>query len=373
MSTCFPRPWYPIFRRRLLKWFDRHQRKLPWRETHDPYCIWISEIMLQQTQVATVVDYYHRFLKRFPTVESLAAARQDEVLQLWSGLGYYRRARCLQAAAQQIVVQGGRFPTCPSEIEKLSGVGRYTAGAIASFAFDLPAPILEANTIRLHSRVLGIAIPAKSSVAQKQLWNFAQEILPQKDGSGRINQAVMDLGSLVCTPRDPACNICPIRPQCTAHQQGLESKIPVLSAKPTITRITHVGAVILDRQGKILLRQNPPGQWWHGLWDLPWVEVAMPSVSQRLNATYREQAAELLSQNLDIGCELTESISTICHSVTKYKIHYHCYRARLTGKPRFKLSANNSLQWHCLDSLPPVSSRFKKFLLASQLPFDLGS
>ena len=195
----------------LLDWYARHARQLPWRETTDPYAIWISEVMLQQTQVATVIDYYARFLTRFPTVAALAAADEQEVLTLWSGLGYYRRAKQMHAAARVIVDRhAGRFPERFDAILALPGIGRYTAGAISSFAFGARQPIVEANTTRLFSRLMALRDEPTTSSAQKELWKFAEAILPKNGkSSGQVNQAVMELGSLVCTPRDQAAHHVP--------------------------------------------------------------------------------------------------------------------------------------------------------------------
>ena len=193
--------------------------------------------MLQQTQVATVIDYFHRFLATYPDVQSLAAADEQAVLRMWSGLGYYRRARQMHAAAKQIAATGGPFPQTLAEIETLPGIGRYTAGAIASFAFDLPAPIVEANTLRLFSRLLKLQIDPRSREGQTQLWSFAQSLVESPTRSqptitpSRINQAVMELGSQVCTPRDPDCDHCPLNQLCPTFADGLQALIPVASGQ----------------------------------------------------------------------------------------------------------------------------------------------
>ncbi|GAG10844.1 unnamed protein product, partial [marine sediment metagenome] len=213
-------------RRRLLAWYVKHERDLPWRRSSDPYRVWLSEVMLQQTQVATVRDYFRRFVREFPTVHKLAAADEQEVLRLWEGLGYYRRARQLHAAAQQVVAEhGGRFPQEVRELQRLPGVGRYTAGAIASIAFDRRAPILEANTIRLLSRLTGYRDDPLKAAGQRLLWATAEEILPTKHVA-RFNQALMELGSLVCTPNEPKCDACPLASLCAANAAGLQKQIP---------------------------------------------------------------------------------------------------------------------------------------------------
>ncbi|MGN6546833.1 MAG: A/G-specific adenine glycosylase, partial [Aureliella sp.] len=241
MSAAAPHltlEWRRRYTQRLVRWYAEHQRDLPWRRTRDPYAIWISETMLQQTQVATVIDYYHRFLARFPTVEALAAADEQEVLGLWAGLGYYRRARQLHAASQQVVSQHrGNFPGDVPSLMQLAGVGRYTAGAIASIAFDKPAPILEANTERLYARLLCLREPTRSPASLALLWQFAEWSLPRgasrsPNSSARtINQAAMELGSLVCKPVNPRCCECPLAALCPTALHGLQSAIPVPKPK----------------------------------------------------------------------------------------------------------------------------------------------
>jgi A/G-specific adenine glycosylase len=354
--------WYQSFRRQLIKWYQGNGRELPWRQTSDPYQIWVSEIMLQQTQVATVIDYYHRFLKKFPTVTRLAKADQAEVLALWSGLGYYRRARSLHAAAQQIAQQhDGKFPDSVETIQSLAGVGRYTAGAIASFAFDLRAPILEANTNRLFSRLIGLREQADSTSAQKELWRFAEEILPPKgSGSGEINQAVMELGSVICTPTAPKCSLCPVSSLCQAHRLGLESQIPLMKPKPQTLPLTHVGLIIRNSKSQVLLRQNPVGQWWDGLWDLPWIKLEeRPKLS--LTDAIRLEIVNEFETQLGLACEITDTATLVRHAVTKYKVRYLCVHADLIGR---KIPLGDSWAWFSTNKLPPVASRFRRIGLS---------
>lgn len=347
-------------RRQLHHWFSKHQRPLPWRQTRDPYPIWISEIMLQQTQVATVLDYYQRFLERFPNVHSLARATEQEVLQYWAGLGYYRRARNLHLAAQQIVQRhGGEFPQNVQQLQSLAGIGRYTAGAIASFAFDLPAPILETNTIRLLSRFIGLREPVENSGSLKKLWALAEEVLPSKSGSGKLNQALMELGSLICTPVAPECNRCPWRARCVAHQQGLENQIPLLKAKVPVQQLTHVGLLIRDRRHRILLRRNPPGKWWEGLWDLPWLELQRSS-GQHLQTPEPGVIQEEFEAKFGLTCQLADSRQMVRHSVTRYRIHYHCFGAEISSLP---LQDDALWRWYSTQDLPPVVARFRKLCI----------
>ncbi len=231
--------WKARFRRRLMTWFRRSARDLPWRSTRDPYAVWISEIMLQQTQVVTVVGYFERFLAAFPTVVDLAAADEQQVLRLWEGLGYYRRARQLHAAAKIIVAEHqGRFPRDPQQIRDLPGIGRYTAGAIASIAWDAREPILEANTLRVFSRLLGYRGDPTQSRGQQLLWDFSASVLPAKE-IGLFNQALMELGSEVCTPRSPLCDRCPVGasvPDETRRSPGRDPRRP--SERPSTKTAT---------------------------------------------------------------------------------------------------------------------------------------
>src|SRR5829696_9017185 len=224
--------WKRKLRRSLLAWFKRHKRDLPWRASRDPYRVWLSEIMLQQTQVVTVVPYFDRIIAAFPNVEALAAADEADVLRLWEGLGYYRRARQLHAAARAIVGEhGGVFPDDPEAVRTLPGVGRYIAGAILSFAFDRPAPIVEANTQRVLARWLAWRDDLKTPASVARLWQAAAALVPP-EGAGRFNQAFMELGATVCTPRAPLCLICPVAAECRARALGLQDALPVRSAPP---------------------------------------------------------------------------------------------------------------------------------------------
>ncbi len=244
------RRWKANLIRKLLKWYEYAKRDLPWRSTVDPYSIWVSEIMLQQTQVATVLPYYYRFLERFPTVSNLAKAEEQELLRYWEGLGYYRRAKQLHAAAKKIVEQHhSQFPVDFDEVLNLPGIGRYTAGAICSFAYDQPTPIVEANTQRLYARLLGLREPLTEKASQLALWQFASEVLPAKPGMGSrtINHALMELGALVCTPK-PRCEACPIKSLCPTAKMGLQSEIPAPKKKKIYT--DRFFAVVLVRNRK---------------------------------------------------------------------------------------------------------------------------
>jgi A/G-specific adenine glycosylase len=325
-------------RRRLIAWYRRHRRDLPWRRTRDPYCVWISEIMLQQTQVATVIPYYQRFLARFPDVNSLAVADEHEVLRHWEGLGYYRRARQLHRAARQIAADhGGIFPSAPADIERLAGIGRYTAGAILSIALDQPAPILEANTVRLHSRLLAVLDDPASRVAQNRLWHFAAALLPRR-GAGELNQALMELGSLVCTPRAPRCGDCPLSRWCLARASGLEEAIP-RATKKIAAEAVREGAVVVWRGEHILLRCHPTGERWAGLWDFPRFPLQGESPLHVAAELGRSVAAQTGLQIV-----LGDPLTTIRHSVTRFRITLDVFHAQRAGG-RLRSAAGGELRW----------------------------
>jgi A/G-specific adenine glycosylase len=327
-----------LLRRRLLKWFDTHQRDLPWRKNKTPYRIWVSEIMLQQTQVATVVDYFQRFIARFPTVKRLAAANEAEVLKLWEGLGYYRRARQMHAAANLVCENhNGHFPQDFDEVLALPGVGRYTAGAILSISTDQRLPILEGNTIRLFARLMRLKTDPKTSANQTRLWKFSESLLPQKR-VGDFNQALMELGSEICTPRNPACPCCPLMHLCPTFAGGWQSKIPAASKKMVYENI-HEAVVIVSRRGKYLLRQCEPGERWAGLWDFPRfrVETAKEDGEQEDSEQEGAEKPESVEQHLtsklleQFGFQtaLTDAGHSIKHAVTKYRIRLDCYTGEI--------------------------------------------
>ena len=264
------------FKRRLrsavLKWYDKHGRQLPWRSSADPYRVWLSEIMLQQTTVAAVVPYFERFVARFPDVKSLASADVDDVLRLWEGLGYYSRARNLHKAAKVIVNQhDGVFPSDVGVLKTLSGIGRYTAGAIVSFAFDLPAAIVEANTERLFARLIALRDDVRSTPSRSTLWEFAESLVPNKR-CGDFNQALMDIGSQVCRPVAPVCSKCPLMSYCSAFELGLQNELPVRKPRTPITVVTEV-CIVIRRGDKVLLRRRGEGERWAGMWDFIRFEV----------------------------------------------------------------------------------------------------
>jgi A/G-specific adenine glycosylase len=308
-------------RRRLLRWYAEHARELPWRNTGNPYHVWLSEIMLQQTQVATVRGYFERFIAKLPTVEKLAAADEQVVLRLWEGMGYYRRARQLHAAAKKIVAEHrGEIPSDPVLLQELPGIGRYTAGAIASIAFGRRAPILEANTIRLLSRLIAHRGDVSTQAGQRVLWQVAEEILP-RENIAHFNQALMELGSLVCTPNQPRCSDCPLEKVCEARTLGLQESIPRPKAKKLITNVREA-AVVVFKKDEVLLRRCGPAERWAGLWDFPRfaVDAEGPLFAQ-------DELIEKVRDLTRIHCSMPSLFRTIRHGVTRYRITLDCFQA----------------------------------------------
>ena len=258
----------------LERWYRRHSRPLPWRLNHDPYRIWISEVMLQQTQATAVIPYYERFLTAFPSVSALALAEQSSVLGLWAGLGYYSRARNLRTAAIFVMEKwDGRFPTDRKQMLEIPGVGPYTAGAILSIAFDLAVPIVDGNVERVFSRFFGIRHPIDSPKVQKKLWTLAEDWVHKAKSPRNLNQALMELGALVCRKSAPKCRLCPISENCFARKRQIQHKLPIRKRGPSVKRLRWTTFVIVHR-GKYLVRQNCRGEWWKDLWDFPRIEAA---------------------------------------------------------------------------------------------------
>lgn len=263
-------------RRALLRWYDRHHRKLPWRVARgappNPYHTLVSEAMLQQTQVATVVDYFQRFVARFPTLRSLAQADEQQVLRLWQGLGYYRRARHLHAAAKRIIQDyDGQVPGEVEQLMTLPGVGRYTAGAIASIAFHRRAAVLDGNVTRVLTRWYAIDKPTDAPAVIKKLWGLAQRLVPPRR-PGDFNQAIMELGATVCLPQNPRCGDCPVAKQCQANTWGMADRLPVTAPRRPPRQVTH-HVVAMQRNGRYLFEQRPDKGLWSKMWQMPTVEA----------------------------------------------------------------------------------------------------
>ena len=342
-------------RRRLLAWYDRHARQLPWRRSRDPYAVWLSEIMLQQTQVGTVKGYFHRFIKKFSTIKALARADEHEVLRLWEGLGYYRRARQLHQAAKIIVAEhGGRFPRDPQLVRRLPGVGRYTAGAILSIAFDAREPILEANTLRLLSRLLAYAGQPRSTEGQRLLWAMAELLLPRRN-CGRFNQAMMELGSEICTARTPRCDACPVALLCRANQQGRQREIPPPKAKRP-PELVREAAVVVRRGSRVLLVRWPEGRRWAGLWDFPRFPIDAEHA-----AALRDELVKNVLALTGVTIVPGRLLTTLTHGVTRFHITLECYAAQYVSHNK-KNKTQLETRWLRLKELDdyPLSSTGRK-------------
>ncbi len=344
------------FQRALLSWYHKHKRDLPWRKTRDPYAIWISEIMLQQTQVATVIDYYHRFLKKFPTLKSLAQAKEEEVLALWSGLGYYSRARNLQAAAKKILQEHqGKFPKDPDAILALPGIGRYTLGAIASIAFNQALPLVDGNVIRVYSRFFALKGSPSDTKFVKKIWEIAEEIIsslsqrevrrdfklknpPQspftkgEENPGDFNQALMELGATVCTPKNPICLLCPLSSDCKGSQNAED--YPEKKKRAATELLTRHVALIQHRE-KILLSLPQKTRWQKGLWQLPGFFVEKKTSDKNLGALLHE---------LGLQSPQIEALKPYTHHITHHRITVIPHKPlKWTGK--IKKDPENRLEW----------------------------
>ena len=311
----------------LLTWYAQNARRLPWRDLPTPYRVWVSEIMLQQTRVETVIPYFERWMERFPSLPALAAASEQEVLHAWEGLGYYSRARNLHRAARLVVSDyGSELPATPQELEKLPGIGRYTAGAIASIAFGQDAAALDGNIRRVLARVFAMDLPARSPEGERLLWQLARACLPP-GRAGDFNQAVMDLGSAICTPRAPACLICPLAGLCQAFAQGRQEQLPVLAEKPPVPHYIVTAAVIW-RDGLVLIARRPSNGLLGGLWEFPGGKLEN---GEALDEGLRREIAEELGVPIQVG----EPFGIYQHGYTHFKVTLHAFTCQIeAGEPQ---------------------------------------
>lgn len=330
------------FSQALLAWYRQNARQLPWREFHSPYTTWISEIMLQQTRVETVIPYYLRWLDQFPDVAALAASDEQTVLNAWEGLGYYSRARSILKTARLLHEQyHDQLPADRQELEKLPGLGRYTAAAIASIAFGLDEVVLDGNVKRVLSRVWNLDIAVDTPAGEKLLWQKAEELLPHGE-AGDYNQAVMDLGATLCTPRSPNCLLCPVQQICKARQLGLQAERPVMSEKKAIPHIQVVAAV-LQRGDQVLIQRRPSQGLLGGLWEFPGGKIeAGETPPQALQREIREE--------LELEIEVGEMLGTYHHAYTHFKVTLQAFHAEiLSGQAQ--AHAASEIAWAKIDHL----------------------
>jgi A/G-specific adenine glycosylase len=336
----------------LLDWFAANARDLPWRRTRDPYAIWVSEIMLQQTQVKTVIPFWNRWLRELPTIEAAAKAPSEKIHKLWEGLGYYTRVRNLQKAAQQIVAQhrsgvsaerrkldeikkcgflpkAATFPKSFEEVLALPGIGRYTAGALCSIAFNQPTPILDGNVIRVLTRIFGIGENPKEKQTNARLWQLAAELVSlaanekQKNACSHLNQSLMELGALICTPRNPQCLICPVKKLCIAFKENRAEELPNLGKREAATA-RHFIAFVVEHKGKFLVRQRPAGIVNAHLWEFPNIET---------NGG-KKDVQEIFDSAFDFKAAKFQPLGTIKHSITRYRMTLEAFHVRLKNSPK---------------------------------------
>ena len=347
------------FAHRLLAWYAQNARQLPWRNHPDPYAVWVSEIMLQQTRVETVIPYFERWMQLFPGVAELAAAPEQAVLRAWEGLGYYSRARNLQRAARQVMTDhGGRLPADRAALEKLPGIGRYTAGAIASMAFGLDAPALDGNIRRVLARLFAVRLPARSPQGERALWALAEANLPP-GRAGDFNQALMDLGSGVCTPRAPQCLLCPLRELCQATAQGIQEELPVLAARAEVPHYL-VTAAVIQREGRVLIARRPAEGLLGGLWEFPGGKVEPgESLPQGLTREIKEE--------LDAEIEVGEALGVYRHAYTHFKVTLHAFFCRLHNGTQPRALEASELRW----VTPPELAEFPMGKIDRMISRDL--
>jgi len=321
---------------RLLAWYQQNGRDLPWRGDDNPYAVWVSEIMLQQTRVETVIPYFEKWMQIFPTVDDLARASEKDVLNAWEGLGYYSRARNLHNAAKILVAEhNGQLPRDLNALRALPGIGRYTVGAIASIAFGMDEPALDGNLRRVYTRLFDVSEYADSSSGEKILWSLAAQNLP-KGGAGDYNQALMDLGALICLPRNPSCQVCPLLGDCQSHENGTQEQRPVLKPKKEVPRYVHAAGVIFN-EGKVLLVQRARDGLLGGLWEFP---------NGRVEGDPARQLESALEIDYRIKVKKGEEIGVVKHAYTHFKVTEHVFRCDFVS-----LSSNSNMRWVDLKEL----------------------
>lgn len=363
MKTKIPARSAAALRRRLLKWFAENRRALPWRASRDAYRVWVAEIMLQQTRITAVMPYYERFLERFPTVESLGNARLEDVLRLWSGLGYYSRARNLHSAARKIVEEhGGKFPRALDAALALPGIGLYSAAAVLSIAYDVPLAAVDGNIARVLARVNAVRGNLREPCRWRGLQRTAQELLAER-APGDWNQALMELGEVICTPRSPRCGACPIAKSCRARALGLADRIPAARHKRAPVNVRIAAAILRDPHGRVLLVRDPGAHddvLFSRMWQFPAVEVtrhAEKELAAHVNATL----------GLNLGA--LEGLPVARHGVTFRNVALLPFLAQVAELP--KRTRTRILPIEKLGTIP-ISSATRKIAAALQRPQSIS-
>ncbi|MBI5415548.1 MAG: A/G-specific adenine glycosylase [Candidatus Omnitrophica bacterium] len=322
------KPEQTLFRRDLINWYQKHARRLPWRQTRDPYKIWVSEVMLQQTTVNAVIPYYGKWIKIFPTIETVAGAPVQKILKVWQGLGYYQRAKNFHKAAQIICTQyRGQLPRDPEKLRTLPGFGPYTTGAVASIAFDLPYTIIDANVRRVVMRLLALDGYADTSQDQR-IEEFLQKSIPRKN-AGTFNQALMELGALICRNRGPLCLLCPVKNHCAAYQKGIQEIIP--KPKKKIIQDLDVAIGILQRGDKYLIQKRPSKGLLADLWEFPGGKIEKGETPQE--ALKRE-----LKEELDIDITTSRHLMNVQHFYTQFRVNLYVFHCRPKSYPHHHAS-----------------------------------
>lgn len=326
----------------LLSWYQENARELPWRSVITPYRSWVSEIMLQQTQVDTVLPFFTKWMARFPSLEALASADEQDVLTVWEGLGYYSRARNLHAAARKVVAQyDGKLPASSTELQKLPGIGRYTAAAIASIAFQEDVAAVDGNIRRVLSRIFDVTEPARSAAGEEILWSLAEQHLPE-GLAGDYNQALMDLGAMICTPKNPNCDDCPISAHCLALQKGVQEKRPVKLPRKKVPHLT-VTAAVIRKNGQVLLAKRPQKGLLGGLWEFP--GGTMESEDADLQSCLKREIQEELGARIHVG----PSLGIFRHAYTHFKITLHPFLCELVAGEQPQAIECDDLAWVSFD------------------------
>lgn len=319
-----------VISRLLLNWYHQNGRTLPWRDHPDPYAVWVSEIMLQQTRVETVIPYFEKWMKLFPDVRALANASDQDVLNAWEGLGYYSRARNLHKAAKIVASKfNGELPRDLADLRSLPGIGRYTVGAIASMAFGMDEPTLDGNLRRVFARLFDVEEFADSPAGEKILWELASQNLP-KGQAGDYNQALMDLGATICLPKNPRCLPCPLIGICESRKNGTQEVRPVLKAKKVSPHYIHAAAVIITRR-RVLLAQRPPDGLLGGMWEFP---------NGRVEENPAKELTKVINAAYNLRVKEKEALGVIQHAYTHFKVTVHVFRCDCAPIPK-----NKNLKW----------------------------
>ncbi|MEX1268655.1 MAG: A/G-specific adenine glycosylase [Balneolaceae bacterium] len=327
----------------LLQWYSKNKRDLPWRQTDDPYKIWISEIMLQQTRVDTVIPYYTRFITAFPTIEDLAEATQQQVLKLWEGLGYYSRGRNLHQAAKTVVDDfDGELPSSYNDITSLKGIGPYTAAALLSIVFDKPYAVVDGNVLRVLTRIYGIKSDIRSGETKREIQNLADGLIPPKN-PGDFNQAVMELGATICKPQNPECDFCPVSVECMAYNQVETDVIPYKSAAKKVPHHQIGVGLIVNENNELLIALRPDNVMLGGLWEFA-------GGKKKENESVRETVKRELREELGVEVEVFDKFHQLNHAYSHFKITLHAFWCRITNgipEPR----SSRELRWVSLDEI----------------------